>query len=104
RVTNDASQRRQHQWRLTVGLEAVKRSGVVAVPHQRWLQLVTADAAVRHAEAVELVLLAGDVGVGQDVHVLIESFIHPAIPGFVDARSEERRVGKECRVMWALYD
>src|SRR5450759_2867157 len=84
-VADDATKRREHERRFTVRLKTVKWAGVVSIPHEWRLQLVAADASVGDAQAVQFVRLLLAIGVGEDVHVLIESLVHPSVPGLVDA-------------------
>ena len=41
------------------------------------------------------------IGIGYDIHRLVEG--RALIVGGVKIRSEERRVGKECRSRWSPY-
>src|SRR5438552_15352553 len=84
-IADDTAEHRQHERRLVIGLEAVERTAVVRVPHERRLSLVAADASIRLPEPVEIRRVMRRVGRGQKVHVLIEAFVHPTVPRLVVA-------------------
>src|SRR5438309_8741107 len=61
--------------------------------------------ALREAVAPREVLLVADGMTGQDAVRIARGF-HEAVPltGVILTRSEERRVGKECRSRWSAYE
>ena len=80
------AEHREHQRRLAVRREAVeRRAAVVGVPHHRRLGFVAAGVAVLPANAVEDRSRSAPMRAGQDVHVLIEALVHPAVPRLVVA-------------------
>src|SRR6476661_380342 len=75
---------------------------VVAVPHAGGVGWSEIGAAVAALSLAQVALLAGVWLAGLWVHTLA---LTAAMPGLSSrrARSEERRVGKECRSRWSPY-
>src|SRR5688500_9564232 len=84
-VANYAAEHRQHHRRLAVGLEAIHRTAVIGVVHLWGFILVATDAAVGLPLSIEICGLTARIRGRQDVHVLVESFIHPAVPRLIVA-------------------
>ena len=85
-VADDAAERREHQRRLLIGGESVVAGArVVGVPHHRRLGLGATGTTVALAESIQHRRLGSGVGIGENVHVLIEALVHPTVPRFVVA-------------------
>ena len=84
RIAHDAAEHGEHQWGFGVGGEAVVlRARVVRVPHHGGFGFVATGAAVALPLSVEHGWCFAAVGGREDVHVLVEAFVHPAVPGLV---------------------
>ena len=85
-VPHNTPQCRQHEWCFLIGRKSVVAwPRVVRIPHHRRLRLGSTGAPIVLPKSIQHRRFTCGVRIGEDVHVLIETLVHPAVPCFVVA-------------------